>query len=67
VGSAEEVAKSLLKYQGLGITHFVLSDTPYLPEIKRQGDHLLPLLRVEPATAPRAGSFRTGSFRTAHS
>ncbi|NJP92476.1 LLM class flavin-dependent oxidoreductase [Nonomuraea sp. FMUSA5-5] len=45
VGSAEDVAKSLRKYQALGITHFVLSDTPYLPEIKRQGDLLLPLLR----------------------
>ena len=45
VGSAEDVAKSLRKYQDLGITHFVLSDTPYLPEIKRQGDQLLPLLR----------------------
>ncbi|MGI8306091.1 LLM class flavin-dependent oxidoreductase [Saccharopolyspora hattusasensis] len=44
VGSAEDVAKSLRKYQSLGITHFVLSDTPYLPEIKRQGDQLLPLL-----------------------
>ncbi|WP_432843361.1 LLM class flavin-dependent oxidoreductase [Dactylosporangium sp. CA-092794] len=45
VGSAEDVAKSLRKYQNLGITHFVLSDTPYLPEIRRQGDRLLPLLR----------------------
>jgi alkanesulfonate monooxygenase len=45
VGSAEDVARSLRKYQGLGITHFVLSDTPYLTEIKRQGDQLLPLLR----------------------
>lgn len=45
VGSAEDVARSLRKYQGLGITHFVLSDTPYLPEIRRQGDQLLPLLR----------------------
>lgn len=45
VGSAEDVATSLRKYQALGITHFVLSDTPYLPEIARQGDHLLPLLR----------------------
>ncbi|MEU7858532.1 LLM class flavin-dependent oxidoreductase [Nonomuraea sp. NPDC049141] len=45
VGSAEDVAKSLRKYQALGVTHFVLSDTPYLPEIKRQGDQLLPLLR----------------------
>ena len=46
VGSAADVAQSLRKYQDLGITHFVLSDTPYLAEIKRQGTHLLPLLRA---------------------
>jgi alkanesulfonate monooxygenase len=45
VGSAEDVAKSLRRYQSLGITHFVLSDTPYLTEIERQGHQLLPLLR----------------------
>jgi alkanesulfonate monooxygenase len=45
VGSASDVAKSLRKYQDLGITHFVLSDTPYLREIERQGNQLLPLLR----------------------
>lgn len=45
VGSAEDVAASLRKYRDLGIKHFVLSDTPYLPEIKRQGNQLLPLLR----------------------
>lgn len=45
VGSAEDVARSLRKYQALGITHFALSGTPYPPEIKRQGDQLLPLLR----------------------
>ncbi|AEV83680.1 alkanesulfonate monooxygenase [Actinoplanes sp. SE50] len=44
VGSAAEVARSLRKYQNLGISHFVLSDTPYLPEIARQGGQLLPLL-----------------------
>lgn len=49
VGSAEDVARSLRKYEELGITHFVLSDTPYLQEIKRQGDQLLPLLKP---TAP---------------
>jgi alkanesulfonate monooxygenase len=46
VGSAEDVARSLRKYEALGITHFVLSDTPYLDEIRRQGDQLLPLLRT---------------------
>ena len=45
VGSAAEVAASLRKYQELGITHFILSDTPYLTEIKRQGEQLLPLLQ----------------------
>lgn len=48
VGSAEEVAASLRKYREIGITHFVLSDTPYLREIRRQGDALLPLLRDWP-------------------
>ncbi|WP_245567499.1 LLM class flavin-dependent oxidoreductase [Nocardia vinacea] len=45
VGSPDDVAESLRKYRDLGITHFVLSDTPYLPEIERQGNQLLPLLR----------------------
>jgi alkanesulfonate monooxygenase len=45
VGSAADVARSLLKYQDLGVGYFVLSDTPYLAEIERQGDQLLPLLR----------------------
>jgi alkanesulfonate monooxygenase len=45
VGSAQDVAKSLLRYAELGISHFVLSDTPYLPEVERQGRQLLPLLR----------------------
>ncbi|SDZ14419.1 alkanesulfonate monooxygenase [Micromonospora pattaloongensis] len=44
VGSAEDVARSLRKYAELGIAHFVLSDTPYLSEIERQGNQLLPLL-----------------------
>ncbi|GAA1394339.1 LLM class flavin-dependent oxidoreductase [Catellatospora coxensis] len=50
VGSAEDVARSLRRYRELGVTHFVLSDTPYLPEIRRQGERLLPLLREEPVT-----------------
>ncbi|TIV61857.1 LLM class flavin-dependent oxidoreductase [Mesorhizobium sp.] len=44
VGSAADVANSLRNYRDLGISHFVLSDTPYLPEIERQGQQLLPLL-----------------------
>ena len=45
VGSAAEVARSLDKYRALGVTHFILSDTPYLSEIERQGRQLLPLMR----------------------
>ena len=47
VGSATDVARSLKKYRDLGITKFILSDTPYLAEIERQGLKLLPLLRDE--------------------
>lgn len=44
VGSAADVAQSLRKYRDLGVSQFILSDTPYLSEIKRQGSQLLPLL-----------------------
>ena len=46
VGSPADVAASLLRYRDLGITHFVLSDTPYLAEVARQGRALVPLLRA---------------------
>ena len=45
VGSAEDVADALRRYRALGVTHFVLSDTPYKQEIARVGDRLLPLLK----------------------
>ncbi|MEU6419344.1 LLM class flavin-dependent oxidoreductase [Streptomyces spiralis] len=45
VGSADDVATALKNYRKLGITHFVLSDTPYQQEISRIGDQLLPKLR----------------------
>ncbi|MER6529806.1 LLM class flavin-dependent oxidoreductase [Streptomyces sp. NPDC001508] len=45
VGSAADVATALDNYRRLGITHFVLSDTPYKQEIVRIGDNLLPRLR----------------------
>ncbi|WP_256092147.1 hypothetical protein [Micromonospora haikouensis] len=40
------MANPLRKHQRLGGTHFVLSDTPHLPEVGRQGDQLLPPLRT---------------------
>ena len=49
VGSPDEVAAALRKYADLGITHFVLSDTPYRDEAARVGDRLLPLLRAPAA------------------
>lgn len=45
VGSADDVAAALIKYRELGITHFVLSDTPYRREIVRIGQQLLGKLR----------------------
>ena len=45
VGSFDEVADALRRYQALGINHFVLSDTPYKDEVVRVGDHLLAKLR----------------------
>ncbi|MEV6028478.1 LLM class flavin-dependent oxidoreductase [Streptomyces sp. NPDC052036] len=45
VGSADDVSTALENYRKLGITHFVLSDTPYQQEIGRIGDQLLARLR----------------------
>ena len=49
VGSYDEVAAALRKYADLGVTHFILSDTPYLREVTRLGDELLPRLHGIPA------------------
>jgi alkanesulfonate monooxygenase len=38
VGSADEVVASLRDYIAIGMTHFILSDTPYLDEAARVGD-----------------------------
>ncbi len=53
VGSAEDVAAALLRYRSLGVTHFVLSDTPYKQELTRVGDRLLPLLKETDPAADR--------------
>jgi alkanesulfonate monooxygenase SsuD/methylene tetrahydromethanopterin reductase-like flavin-dependent oxidoreductase (luciferase family) len=45
VGSPEDVAQSLAAYHRLGITRFILSDTPYREEAERVGSTLLPRLR----------------------
>jgi alkanesulfonate monooxygenase len=52
VGSAEEIRASLRDYVALGITHFILSDTPYKDEAARIGDLVVkPLLAAEPVAA----------------
>lgn len=45
VGSAADVSTALQRYADLGVSHFVLSDTPYKSEVERVGDQLLPRLR----------------------
>jgi alkanesulfonate monooxygenase len=53
VGSADDVAAALRRYADLGISHFVLSDTPYKQETARVGDALIGRLREPvPAAAP---------------
>ena len=52
VGSAQDVAEALRRYRALGVTHFVLSDTPYKQEITRIGDQLLPLLKESEPSEP---------------
>jgi alkanesulfonate monooxygenase len=53
VGSAEDVAAALRRYADLGVTHFILSDTPYRQEVERVGDRLLGLLREAHPADPR--------------
>ncbi|GID91129.1 LLM class flavin-dependent oxidoreductase [Amorphoplanes digitatis] len=50
VGSADDVAAALRRYADLGISHFVLSDTPYKQETARVGDALIGRLH-EPVPA----------------
>ncbi|MGK5683315.1 LLM class flavin-dependent oxidoreductase [Actinoplanes sp. URMC 104] len=51
VGSADEVAAALRRYADLGITHFVLSDTPYKRETARVGDALIARLAATAVSA----------------
>jgi alkanesulfonate monooxygenase len=51
VGSAEEIIASLEAYVALGITKFILSDTPYLDEAIRVGNLVVkPMLAAQGAT-----------------
>lgn len=46
VGSQDEVAEALAAYQRLGISHFILSDTPYREEALNVGRNLIPRVRA---------------------
>ncbi|MEU8660202.1 LLM class flavin-dependent oxidoreductase [Actinoplanes philippinensis] len=65
VGSADDVAAALQKYADLGISHFVLSDTPYRRETARVGDALIGrgahtgMPAPGPASAPGLGAGRS--------
>jgi alkanesulfonate monooxygenase len=59
VGSPDDVAGALRRYQELGVTHFVLSDTPYKQEIARVGDQLLSRLRGH-SSKPHRSVHRSG-------
>jgi alkanesulfonate monooxygenase len=53
VGSAEDVIRSLEDYAALGMTHFVISDTPYLDEAVRVGNAVVtPMLAPGSARPP---------------
>jgi alkanesulfonate monooxygenase len=45
----------------LGITHFIISDAPYLRECARIGDELLPRLRTSLSPAPAVGATSTAA------
>ena len=46
VGSHDEVAEALAAYQRLGVSHFILSDTPYREEALNVGRDLIPRVRA---------------------
>jgi alkanesulfonate monooxygenase len=52
VGSADDVTASLQDYVALGVTHFILSDTPYQEEAARVGD----LVAMRMLGAAKAGT-----------
>jgi alkanesulfonate monooxygenase len=49
VGSADDVVASLNDYVALGVTHFILSDTPYRDEAVRVGGQVLARMLATPA------------------
>jgi alkanesulfonate monooxygenase len=55
VGSADEIVAALQDYVELGVTHFILSDTPYREEAARVGDLIVSRMRAVEEARPQAG------------
>jgi len=53
VGSADDVIASLRDYVALGVTHFILSDTPYREEAIRVGEQVVKPLLATARARPR--------------
>ena len=53
VGSPDEITTALQDYVALGITHFILSDTPYRDEAIRVGDAIVPRMLAAVADSVR--------------
>jgi alkanesulfonate monooxygenase len=53
VGSADDIVSTLQDYVDLGVTRFILSDTPYRDEAARVGDLVVARMRaIEAAQSP---------------
>jgi alkanesulfonate monooxygenase len=55
VGSADEIVATLQDYVDIGLTHFILSDTPYREEAARVGDLVIRRMGSMQASQPPAG------------
>jgi alkanesulfonate monooxygenase len=55
VGSADDIVATLQDYVDLGVTHFILSDTPYREEAARVGDLVVARMRATEAAQSPAG------------
>lgn len=53
VGSADDIVAALRAYVALGVTHFILSDTPYLQEAVRVGGMVVARMQAAEAGISR--------------
>ncbi|MFC3124378.1 LLM class flavin-dependent oxidoreductase [Pseudoroseomonas globiformis] len=60
VGTAEQVARAMLRYREIGVSHFILRGWDPLPDVAAYGRELIPLLR-EMAEAQDRGRVSLGA------